>query len=93
MNILTFFMLFINVFMGISNDFNPIVLKPIVFKPIVLMHGIESHAENLNEMATWLENTFNRKVYNIELGDGNEYSTDTPLNIQIDLFTSSPNKD
>ena len=88
MNILTFFMLFINVFMGISNDFNPIVLKPIVFKPIVLMHGIESHAENLNEMATWLENTFNRKVYNIELGDGNEYSTDTPLNIQIDLFNT-----
>lgn len=85
MNILTFFMLFINVFMGISK---PIVFKPIVFKPIVLMHGIESNAENLNEMATWLEQTFNRKVYNIELGDGDDYSTDTPLNIQIDDFNT-----
>ncbi len=53
-------------------------------KPIVLMHGIESHAENLEEMKTWLETTFNRKVFNIELGDGDDYSTDTPVYVQID---------
>lgn len=52
--------------------------------PIVLMHGIESHAENLEEMKIWLENTFNRKVFNIELGDGDDYSTSTPVYVQID---------
>jgi len=75
MNILTFFLLFINVFCINS-------------KPIVLMHGIESHAENLNDMATWLQSTFNRQVFNIELGDGDNYSTDTPVMKQIEQFNS-----
>jgi palmitoyl-protein thioesterase len=81
-------MLFINVFICTTKPigFNPSGFNPSGFNPIILMHGIESHAENLNEMAEWLETTFNRKVYNIELGDGDDYSTDTPLNIQIDEF-------
>ena len=55
-------------------------------KPIVLMHGIESRAENLNDMAIWLETTFNKKVFNIELGDGDDYSTSTPVIDQIEQF-------
>jgi palmitoyl-protein thioesterase len=54
--------------------------------PVVLMHGIESHAENLNDLAQWIETKFNRTVINVELGDGDDYSTDTPLNTQIDCF-------
>ena len=73
MNILTLFLLFINIYVINS-------------KPIILLHGIESHAENLNDMVMWLESSFNRKVFNIELGDGDDYSTDTPLNKQIEEF-------
>lgn len=77
MNILTFFLLFINIFC---------IKSEIKSKPIVLMHGIESHAENLNDMVEWLETSFNRKVFNIELGDGDDYSTDTPVLKQIEQF-------
>jgi palmitoyl-protein thioesterase len=55
-------------------------------KPVVLLHGVESHAENLVDLQQWLQNTFNRTVYNIELGDGDDYSTDTPIYTQVDEF-------
>ncbi len=55
-------------------------------KPIVLLHGVESHAENLVDLQQWLQNNFNRPVYNIELGDGDDYSTDTPIYDQIEEF-------
>lgn len=55
-------------------------------KPIVLLHGVESHVENLIDLQQWLQNTFNRTVYNIELGDGDDYSTNTPIYNQIDEF-------
>ncbi len=53
-------------------------------RPIVLLHGIESHMENLEELKFWIQDTFNRPVYNLELGDGDDYSTDTPVYTQID---------
>jgi palmitoyl-protein thioesterase len=55
-------------------------------KPIVLLHGVESHAENLYGLQQWIQNNFNRTVYNIELGDGDDYSTDTPIYTQIEEF-------
>ena len=55
-------------------------------KPIVLLHGVESHADNLVDLQQWLQNNFNRPVYNIELGDGDDYSTDTPIYDQIEEF-------
>uniref|UniRef100_A0A6C0BUY4 Uncharacterized protein n=1 Tax=viral metagenome TaxID=1070528 RepID=A0A6C0BUY4_9ZZZZ len=54
--------------------------------PVVLMHGIESNAGNMVELADWVSTTFNRQVINVELGDGDSYSTDTPLWEQIDAF-------
>ena len=62
------------------------IINFVCAKPIVLMHGIESHAENLNDMAMWLQSTFNRQVFNIELGDGDNYSTNTPVMKQIEQF-------
>ena len=53
-------------------------------KPIVLLHGIESHMENLEELKFWIQDTFDRPVYNLELGDGDDYSTDTAVYIQIE---------
>lgn len=55
-------------------------------RPIVLMHGIESNAGNMVELADWVSTTFNRQVVNVELGDGDSYSTDTPMWEQIDVF-------
>jgi palmitoyl-protein thioesterase len=55
-------------------------------RPIVLMHGIESNAGNMVELADWVSVTFNRQVVNVELGDGDSYSTDTPMWEQIDAF-------
>jgi palmitoyl-protein thioesterase len=53
-------------------------------KPIVLLHGIESHVENLEELKVWIQYTFDRPVYNLELGDGDDYSTSTPVYTQVD---------
>ncbi len=53
-------------------------------RPIVLLHGIESHMENLEELKFWIQENFDRPVYNLELGDGDDYSTDTPVYTQID---------
>jgi palmitoyl-protein thioesterase len=57
-------------------------------RPVVLMHGIESHSENLEELAHWVAVSFNRTVVNVELGDGDSYSTDTPMWQQIDAFNA-----
>lgn len=58
-------------------------------RPVVLMHGIESHSENLADLANWVAVTFNRSVFNVELGDGDSYSTDTPMWQQIDAFNDA----
>jgi palmitoyl-protein thioesterase len=55
-------------------------------RPVVLMHGIESHSENLADLANWVSKTFNRTTINVELGDGDNYSTDTPIWQQVDAF-------
>jgi palmitoyl-protein thioesterase len=52
-------------------------------KPIVLLHGIESTAANLEELKDWIGMNWDRLVYNIELGDGSDYSTATPIYSQI----------
>jgi len=53
--------------------------------PLVLLHGVLSDAENTQELADWLSSTFNRKVYNIELGDGIDTSL-APMTFQLDLL-------
>jgi palmitoyl-protein thioesterase len=58
-------------------------------KPVVLLHGLESNANNLNQFAEWIRNSFNRTVYNVELGYGDEYSVDTPIVQQIEEFKTT----
>ena len=53
--------------------------------PIVLLHGIASDVENTQELADWLSSTFNRPVFNIELGNGIDTSL-TPMNLQLELL-------
>lgn len=53
--------------------------------PIVLLHGVASDAENTQELADWISSTFNRPVFNIEVGNGIDTSL-TPMNIQLKLL-------
>ena len=53
--------------------------------PIVLLHGVASDAENTQELADWLSSTFNRPVFNIELGNGIDTSL-TPMSSQLELL-------
>jgi palmitoyl-protein thioesterase len=53
--------------------------------PIVLLHGVASDAENTQELADWILFTFNRKVFNIELGNGIDTSL-TPMLSQLDIL-------
>jgi palmitoyl-protein thioesterase len=51
--------------------------------PIVLLHGLGGSAEKMSPLCDWLERTFRRKVYNLEIGNGEETSLYTPLPIQL----------
>jgi palmitoyl-protein thioesterase len=53
--------------------------------PIVLLHGVVSDAANTQDLANWIGTTFNRKVLNIELGNGIDTSL-TPMEAQLDLL-------
>jgi palmitoyl-protein thioesterase len=76
-------LLFILLFSAIFNNIFTYSINSST-KPIVLLHGIESTAENLNELKKWIEITWNRQVFNLELGDGTDYSTSTPIYTQIE---------
>lgn len=51
--------------------------------PIVVMHGLESSSENMIPLCNWLEDTFSKKVINIEIGDGAKTSLNMPLPDQL----------
>ena len=53
--------------------------------PIVLLHGVASDAGNIQELADWIGVTFNRDVFNIELGNGIDTSL-TPMDLQLELL-------
>lgn len=54
--------------------------------PIVILHGIASNAENMETFADWLQYKFDRKVYNIEIGNGQKTSLFMPLDKQLDIL-------
>lgn len=58
----------------------------LVSRPIILLHGLESNSDNMIEMAEWIKKTFERTVINAELGNGNAYSSNTPIMQQVDAF-------
>ena len=53
--------------------------------PVVLLHGVASDAGNIQELADWIGVTFNRNVFNIELGNGIDTSL-TPMDLQLELL-------
>lgn len=79
--ILTFVMPFLT-FLSLSTA--PPQSKPDL--PIVVLHGIASNAENMAHFSAWIQETFQRKVYNIEIGNGNQNSIFMPLDEQVKLL-------
>lgn len=54
--------------------------------PIVILHGIASNAENMETFADWLQCKFERKVYNVEIGNGRKTSLFMPLEQQLAIL-------
>lgn len=57
--------------------------------PIVVLHGIASSAPNMDVFCDWLETTFQRKVYNIEIGNGKRNSVLLSMSAQLDMLCTS----
>ena len=51
--------------------------------PVVLLHGVASEAENMNNLGNWISEEFDIKVFNLEIGNGIKTSIYTPLLVQL----------
>ena len=54
--------------------------------PIVVLHGIVSNVEKIQIFSDWVEYAFKRKVFNVEIGDGQITSLFMPLDKQLDIL-------
>jgi len=54
--------------------------------PIVVLHGVASSAKRMDTFCKWLHTSFQRTVFNIEIGTGVQSSIFMPLNKQLDLL-------
>jgi len=67
-------------------DDNNLINNTYTDLPIVVLHGVASSAPNMDIFCAWLELAFNRKVYNVEIGNGVQNSIFMPLNKQLDML-------
>ena len=51
--------------------------------PIVVLHGLESSSQKMEPLCDWLAETFEVKVFNIEIGNGEKTSLYMPLDDQL----------
>lgn len=54
--------------------------------PVVVLHGVASSAGKMQEFSDWISDTFNRTVYNVEIGNGESTSLYTPLPKQLKML-------
>ncbi len=54
--------------------------------PVVVLHGIASSASKMQVFSNWISDTFNRTVYNVEIGNGESTSLYTPLPDQLKIL-------
>ena len=67
----------------------PMLAPPMLAVPIVVLHGVASSAPNMDIFSSWLETTFNTKVFNIEIGNGFKTSLYSPLTDQLTELCST----
>lgn len=58
-------------------------------KPVVLMHGILSSRDDLDEVQTWFEKHTKSRVFNLEIGNGQSDSISKPMDWQLDELAKS----
>ena len=51
--------------------------------PVVVLHGVASSSPKMVEFSDWISSTFNRTVFNLEIGNGEKTSLYTPLPDQL----------
>jgi palmitoyl-protein thioesterase len=51
--------------------------------PVVVLHGIASSSNKMQPFSEWISDRFNRKVYNIEIGNGEKTSLYTSMPFQL----------
>jgi len=51
--------------------------------PVVVLHGLESSSQEIVPFCEWIETTFNARVYNLEIGNGEMTSLFKPLKEQL----------
>ena len=66
----------------------------IEYRPVVLMHGITSNADGMNDVAQWIRQSY-QGIYirSIEIGNGREDSYLIPLDKQVEIFCDEVEKD
>lgn len=52
--------------------------------PVVLLHGVASDASKMNTLSDWIQDTFQTKVFNLEIGNGVKTSIYTTLPLQLE---------
>ena len=63
------------------------LISGINYRPVVVMHGVTATAADMDELASWLRQSFEGiYVISIEIGNGYEDSFLFPMNKQVELF-------
>ena len=52
--------------------------------PVVVLHGVASSASKMLLFSSWISETFNRTVFNLEIGNGYKTSLFMPPSQQLD---------
>jgi len=70
------------------------VFSSSIYRPVVLMHGITSNADAMEELAGWIRTSFpGIYVISVEIGNGKEDSYLTPMDRQVELFCQTVQTD
>ena len=57
--------------------------------PIVVLHGVASSADAMLPFSQWLTETYDRPVYNMEIGNGAVTSLRKPMQVQVEWLCES----
>ncbi len=65
-----------------------------IYHPVVLMHGIASNADIMDDVADWIRTTYpGIYVVSVEIGNGGEDSYLMPMNDQVESFCRTIDSD
>ena len=57
--------------------------------PVVVLHGVASSASKMLLFSSWISETFNRTVFNLEIGNGESTSLYSPMPLQLEMLCNT----